>query len=154
MKLNIKKINYYGLDHDMVNKKFEGELTFINYFPIKHPNGSYYTAAVYKAKNPDKKKGHKKYMTLAKSSSGQWFVNGKTLKQLNESRFVNAVLCKICNTALYSVHRHDFHSCDCKNETFIDGGLDYTRIGAVKVANTKTVIIDLLKDKVILNGKK
>jgi len=30
---------------------------------------------------------------------------------------------------LESRYRHDFNSCNCENQTFIDGGLDYTRCG-------------------------
>ena len=43
----------------------------------------------------------------------------------------NAIKCLVCNTVLESKHRHNFVECGCKNQTFNDGGLLYTRTGAV-----------------------
>lgn len=42
---------------------------------------------------------------------------------------LNAVKCLACGKVLHSKHRHDFRSCNCENETFVDGGLDYQRVG-------------------------
>lgn len=39
-----------------------------------------------------------------------------------------AIRCKLCNTIIMSLHRHDMVFCDCK-AIFIDGGSDYTRSG-------------------------
>ena len=46
---------------------------------------------------------------------------------------VNRVKCLGCNTILESKFRHDFKRCGCKNSTFIDGGLDYQRVGALDI---------------------
>lgn len=43
----------------------------------------------------------------------------------------NAIKCLVCNTVLESKHRHNFRSCGCPNQSFVDGGLLYTRVGAV-----------------------
>lgn len=43
----------------------------------------------------------------------------------------NAIKCLVCNTVLESKHQHHFVECGCKNQTFNDGGLVYTRTGAV-----------------------
>ena len=43
--------------------------------------------------------------------------------------FVNTIQCPNCGDIIYSRARHDFRSCTC-GDTFIDGGFDYTRIGA------------------------
>ena len=43
----------------------------------------------------------------------------------------NAVKCLVCNTVLESKHQHNFRSCGCPNQSFVDGGLLYTRVGAV-----------------------
>lgn len=43
----------------------------------------------------------------------------------------NAVKCLVCNTVLESKHRHHFLECGCKNQTFNDGGLSYSSVGAV-----------------------
>lgn len=41
-----------------------------------------------------------------------------------------AVLCRACGWLGTSWHRHDFVTCGCLNWTHIDGGRDYTKIGA------------------------
>lgn len=41
----------------------------------------------------------------------------------------NSVICLECGEKLISRHRHDFQSCSCENETYVDGGLDYIRVG-------------------------
>jgi hypothetical protein len=43
----------------------------------------------------------------------------------------NSVRCLACQKELESKHVHDFQGCGCPNGTFVDGGLDYTRRGAV-----------------------
>lgn len=50
----------------------------------------------------------------------------------------NAIKCLVCNTVLESKHRHHFLECGCKNQTFNDGGLSYSRAGAVD--------LDLIED--------
>ena len=41
----------------------------------------------------------------------------------------NAIKCLQCNTVLESKHRHDFQCCGCENQSFVDGGYDYSRVG-------------------------
>ena len=41
----------------------------------------------------------------------------------------NAIKCLQCNTVLESKYRHDFQCCGCENQTFVDGGKDYSRVG-------------------------
>jgi len=41
------------------------------------------------------------------------------------------IKCKKCGAVLTSKFVHDFQQCGCSNETFIDGGNEYTRIGGV-----------------------
>ena len=43
----------------------------------------------------------------------------------------NAIKCLVCNTVLESEHQHNFRSCGCSNQSFVDGGLVYNRTGAV-----------------------
>lgn len=43
----------------------------------------------------------------------------------------NAIKCLVCNTVLESKHQHNFRSCGCSNQSFVDGGLVYNRTGAV-----------------------
>jgi hypothetical protein len=49
----------------------------------------------------------------------------------------NAVQCQACGTVLESLHRHDYSTCDCPNQTMVDGGLDYQRRGAVDLSLVK-----------------
>lgn len=43
----------------------------------------------------------------------------------------NAIKCLVCNTILESKYQHNFRSCGCRNQSFVDGGLLYTRLGAI-----------------------
>jgi hypothetical protein len=139
MKLN-KHIPYYGFDHKAVNKKFSGDLTFLNEFCVK---GEYKPVAVYKAANPDTSKGHKRYMLLQLDSGGG-LVRGMTEEEMDKERFQSGIHCKKCDDVIYSVNRHDMHSCSCKAVS-IDGGKDYLRIGGKK-EDYEIVKIDLLTD--------
>lgn len=54
------------------------------------------------------------------------------------------VLCLSCGKMLESKSVHDFQRCDCKNETFVDGGSEYCRYGGmdmklIKILNPKSV---------------
>lgn len=44
-------------------------------------------------------------------------------------RRFSSVRCTACGTILVSTHRHDFQQCQCPQETFVDGGSVYLRIG-------------------------
>ena len=44
---------------------------------------------------------------------------------------VNKAKCLACGVTLESKSRHDFRSCGCSNEMFVDGGKDYVRRGAM-----------------------
>ena len=46
----------------------------------------------------------------------------------------NRVKCLVCGTVLESLSRHDFQSCGCENQTFVDGGHDYSRVGGVDLS--------------------
>jgi hypothetical protein len=143
--MKIKEVNYYGLDHDGVAKKFGGDLTYLRTFQVR--NGVW---AVYKAANPNLELGHKKYMMLGKDPvSEQWYVSGSTPKQMKVERVQEAVVCLQCNTVLYSIHRHHYHSCGCPNETFVDGGKDYLRYGAMNMSAVATTRIDLISGKIL-----
>lgn len=42
---------------------------------------------------------------------------------------MSKVKCLNCGEILESKHVHDFQMCNCSNETFVDGGNEYTRCG-------------------------
>ena len=50
----------------------------------------------------------------------------------------NAIKCLVCGTELESKFRHDFQQCNCANRAFVDGGQDYSRVGA---RNLKAVAV-------------
>lgn len=49
------------------------------------------------------------------------------------------VKCLVCGKILESTYRHDFQMCNCKNETFVDGGNDYIRIGGIDIDKIKVL---------------
>lgn len=55
----------------------------------------------------------------------------------------------MCGRILTSQSVHDFNGCGCKNNTFIDGGYDYLRYGAVDIK--KVEVLEIRKGR---NGKK
>lgn len=51
----------------------------------------------------------------------------------------NSVLCLGCGAVLVSYHRHDYKTCECDNQTMVDGGTSYLRYGGkdmTKVVST------------------
>ncbi len=44
------------------------------------------------------------------------------------AKFKNKARCKACGDVIESKFRHDFQQCQC-GKVFVDGGLDYQRIG-------------------------
>lgn len=55
----------------------------------------------------------------------------------------SGVWCRPCGWVGVSWSVHDFKSCGCSNQTFIDGGTSYIRIGAVNLKLTQLVIITI-----------
>ena len=56
----------------------------------------------------------------------------------------NTIKCLVCNKIITSKSQHNFVQCGCSNETFVDGGNLYSRVGAVdldKVENLCKYII-------------
>lgn len=139
----IKRETWYGLDHKKVAAQFEGDLTFCAEFCV---NGEYAPVAVYKAKTPNTKKGHKKYMLL-QLQNGRGLVRGMTARQMQKERYQEAIICLECSALLYSMNRHDFHGCGGSNETKVDGGKDYLRYLGKDLEKIKVVTLDLITGK-------
>ena len=51
---------------------------------------------------------------------------------------LNRIKCLACNVELISRNRHDYVSCGCPEETFVDGGLDYQRCGSKALSNIES----------------
>lgn len=60
--------------------------------------------------------------------------------QTNENN-VSAIRCRSCGDVVWSRHRHDFRWCSCK-ECYIDGGRDYTRVGAKDLSAVEHGLLD------------
>lgn len=136
--------NWYGFDHAVVDKKFSGQLQFMNSFTI---NCEHYPVAVYKAKNPDYTKGHKKYMLLSKYKES-FIVRGMTPQQITKEKFSSAIHCHDCNDMITSAMIHDYNQCSCKNVS-IDGGKVYYRY-LTRNKNYTIYPINLLTGEIIL----
>jgi len=130
-------LNLNKFDHNGVSRKF-GPSVYIGTFSF---NGSALVSSVYKALNPDKKKGHKKYFILTKLGS-ELYISGKS--SIVKHRYRKAIKCKSCKDIIFSAHRHHYNECNCKNVA-IDGGDSYTKI--INPKGCKVVTIDLLKGK-------
>lgn len=57
----------------------------------------------------------------------------------------NSVLCLGCGATLVSYHRHDYKTCNCENQTMVDGGTAYLRYGGVDM--TKVVSTPVFLDE-------
>jgi hypothetical protein len=144
-KPKLKKVDWYGFHHHKVSTRFEGQLSFCAEFCV---NGEYKPVAVYKAKKPNKAKGHKKYLLLQLTADDVALVRGMSAKQMIKWRYQEAIHCLNCNTILYSINRHHYHGCGCEKEVTIDGGKDYTKIGYKEDSKYKIVTLDLLTGKI------
>jgi hypothetical protein len=58
---------------------------------------------------------------------------------MDRSNQMNKIKCLECGTILESKHRHDWVTCGCPNQTFIDGGNDYLRYGGVDMNKIKVI---------------
>lgn len=58
---------------------------------------------------------------------------------MSEEKPRNIVLCRGCLDVLESRHRHDFVQCKCENQTFVDGGTSYQRIGGKDLALVEVI---------------
>lgn len=143
--IKVKEVNWYGIKHDEVPKKFEGELTYVRTFQVR---GGIY--AVYKNANPDRNKGHKDYMMLGQDPlTRQWYVSGISAEDMEKERFQEAVLCAQCDTIIYSIGVHHYHKCGCPNQTMVDGGKAYLRNGGKDRSKVIDIMLDLITGEIV-----
>lgn len=141
-------MNYYGFNHEAVNKKFTGGLTFLNEFCVNNERAP---VAVYKVTNPDRSKGHKDYLLLQISSSdGSGVVRGMDEKEMKKWRYQDGVKCLGCKHIVLSTYRHNNQPCACKtDQLFVDGGRDYLKVSAVAGA-FEVIKYNLLTNKIVV----
>ena len=139
--LNIKQINIHNFDHSLVNKKYEGGLTYINDFIIHNR-----PIAVYKVANPNLEKGHKEFFLIENFGFGKGGqVMGMTKEELKKYSKVQALHCLKCNTIIYSCSNHHVCYCNC-GESFVDGGQLYFRYSFSDRKYSKQITLDLLEN--------
>jgi hypothetical protein len=130
--------NYNGFDHVQVNKRFSGELTYLCDIDLGNPDNAW---ALYRAKKPNKSKGHKRYMALTAAGSCATVTGFTSIKPEHKIRY--GVACDKCKVIIYSACRHDYRKCLC-GKVMIDGGNSYSRyFGAALVK------LNILTGKVI-----
>jgi len=54
------------------------------------------------------------------------------------------IKCLSCGKILESKYRHDLVGCGCPNDTFVDGGNDYSRMGGIDLELIE-ILIDAKK---------
>ena len=47
---------------------------------------------------------------------------------------MSKIKCLKCNEILESTYRHDFKMCKCDNQSYVDGGSDYMRVGGMDLS--------------------
>jgi len=147
MKYKVKEVNYFGLDHNEVDEMFDGDLTYVGHMCTNKG----VTVAVYHAANP--LPGHKEFMLLHMNNHGV-VVAGMDKTTLKKYALHDAVLCKNCNTVLYSLGRHHYHTCGCENQTMVDGGKDYLRCGGVDMTKIVHGKYNILTKKFTVRRRK
>jgi hypothetical protein len=159
--VKIKKDNYLGLKHEKINDKFEGDLTFVNYMGMKLKCGREVIAAVYKAANPNKEKGHQDYMLLYSNYDPillrrDYYVAGRSKQEMKKAAKHKGILCMECDTVVLSLHNHDYITCDCPNKAMMDGGQhnNYYRYGAKDMSKIKSVEVNMLNDEIKIVDEK
>lgn len=67
---------------------------------------------------------------------------------VNRTKYPGAIECLACRKVLVSFYTHDFKTCGCPNESFVDGGSAYLRVGGKNLAKIKLLkIISMPKRK-------
>lgn len=143
----IKNDNFHCFNHDLVAESFEGNPKYLGYICLDN-----HTVAVYHTSTPNREKGHKEYVLLWSTwnpviEKRGLMVGGMELAEFKKHSKHSAVLCLECNTVLYSLNRHHYHGCGCKNNTTVDGGKDYLRMGGKDMTRILTGTLDVLTGK-------
>jgi len=147
-KIDHAEFNYHGFDIKKACEQIEGDLTYLGTFCIQ---GNYTPCAVFSNANPNRAKGHKPYCFLLVENK-QILIGGMESDQMEQERYQTGLYCKLCKTTIYSVNRHDFRFCKCKDkdcQIAIDGGKDYTNISYGKDAAYEQVLIDFVTSQIV-----
>lgn len=151
----LKRIDYLGINHKMVNEKINPNVEFRCYMSVTSLSGrGRYPAAVYFDPKPNRELNHSDYMLIHSALDpitlkSSYYITGRTQEQIDKDRIHTGTLCLECNEILVSLDGHHFHGCDCPNEMFVDGGqASYTRVGAKDLSKTQDVKVDMLTGEI------
>jgi len=86
-------------------------------------------------------------MGLDVREQNQEIQGSKSMVTKKQTKYPGALQCLGCGVVLVSFHRHDFKTCSCKNETFIDGGCDYLRCGGKDLNKIQVLKLSKVKKK-------
>lgn len=144
--MRIRRLNYYGLRHDKIAKKFKGGSEYLGDYPIRKEN-SLTPSAIYASPKYDASLGHKPFFYLTQIN-GSWYIGGLTYDEASKLLTrIPGLWCRTCGVVVYSCHRHHYATCRCGGAA-IDGGRDYQRYCIMPGADVVKVDIDLLNRKI------
>lgn len=156
----LKKVDYMGLSHKAVKEKINPNVEFVCYMSVTRLDGKDRApVAVYLDPKPDRSKNHSDYMLIGSAidpftMKSTLYITGRSQEQINKDRIHNGTMCLECGQVLVSLSGHHFHSCECPNDMFVDGGqYSYTRIGAKDLGKTQNVKVDMLTGEIKLLDK-
>lgn len=118
-------------------------------------------AYVWYQENPNRELGHKDYVVLkhkynAMLEKQDMVIMGYDTEEMKQLSIKDAVLCYHCKTVCWSLSRHDYHACRCKDgqkQICVDGGSDYLKMSFGKNANYEVVSLDFI-NKMVNKPKK
>jgi hypothetical protein len=127
-----------------------GSPKYIGYWFVKDAS-----AFVYHVPDHDVSQGHKEYIAIKSrwnhlTMQRDWFIAGYNLGDMQERSKQGAAICHNCKKVCWSLYRHDYHACSCKEDNkqiCVDGGTSYMRMSMGKEANYEMVTINHLTRK-------
>jgi len=135
------------IDKDKALEHLEGDVEYVGYWFVKDAKGY-----VFHAKNPDRSKGHKDYVVIKyvynyMMDDYDFYIAGYDRAEMEERSIQVGQACRHCKTVIWSLSRHDYHSCRCKkdgDQVCIDGGTDYYRLAFGKNSDSFPVTVNHL----------
>lgn len=135
------------IDINAAKDHLEGDVEYVGYWYVYDAAGY-----VFKCNNPDRSKGHKDYVILKHrynpyAEKQDLIVCGYDQKRMEEISTQSGLVCRHCNTVIWSLNTHDYHGCNCTDDNkvvIVDGGMDYTRTMVSDKSDFMVVRVDHL----------
>jgi aldehyde:ferredoxin oxidoreductase len=129
----------------------DSEVEFMGYWYVKDA-----PAFVWHSKNPNRELGHKDYVVLKHRynpmlENNDMVIMGYDQEDMEKLSVKEAAACHNCNTVCWSLTRHDYHACRCKEDDkqiYVDGGSDYMRMSFGNQALYSMVTINFLTKQI------